>query len=82
MNDPKNAEEEVEFYGDERIATKDAPVRGWLKFSYVFWILFGLFWLYYFFNGSYGWLDRGYWLQLQRAALTTYPTETMDNLSR
>ncbi len=65
--------EEIEEYGDEFIATKDAHVPKWLAWSYVFWIAFGLTWFVFFWNGSYGWLDRGYWQELQRAAATTYP---------
>lgn len=68
-------EGEVVFYGDSRIASAEAPVPGWLRFSYIFWTLWGFVWFYFFWNGSYGWLDPGYWQQLQRAANTTFPTE-------
>ncbi len=47
----------------------------WLFWSYPFWILLGLFWCYYFWDGSWGWLDRGYWYQLEQAANTTPPYE-------
>lgn len=66
-------DDDIEEYGDPLIASKDAPVPQWLMYSYLFWVLFGLFWLYYFWNGSYGWFDRGYWQELQRAAGTTFP---------
>lgn len=69
-------DEEMEFYGDSNIASKDAPVPTWLIVSYIFWPIFGLVWFYLFWNGSWGWLDRGYWQQLQRAANTTIPFET------
>lgn len=65
--------DEIELYGDERIATKDAPVPLWLKTSYVLWIVVGIVWFFLFWNGSYGWFDRGYWHELQAAAATTYP---------
>lgn len=68
--------EELDLYGDQGIASKDAPVPFWLKVNYVFWIFFGLMWGVLFWNGSYGWLDRGYWQELQRAANTTYPFTT------
>jgi len=68
--------EEIEEYGDYGISSQDAPVPRWLVASYIFWPIFGLIWLFYFWNGSYGWLDRGYWQELQRAANTTYPFNT------
>jgi hypothetical protein len=37
--------------------------------------LWGLLSLYYFWNGSSGWFDRGTWKQLQIAANTTFPIE-------
>lgn len=73
---------EIETYGDTGIESKDAPVPIWLKFNYVFWILWGFVWLYYFWNGSYGWLDRGYWNELQRAANTVYPFNTLELLEK
>jgi hypothetical protein len=65
--------DELETYGDEGIASKDAPVPTWLKLTYIILPLWGIlaFWIYW--NGSSGWLDRGYWQQLQRAANTTMP---------
>ncbi len=66
-------EDDVEHYGDPGIASAHAPVPSWLIYNYIFWPLFGLFWLYLFFNGSWGFLDRGYWFQLQQAANTTFP---------
>lgn len=72
-NNQKIQHEDLEEYGDSSIATRDGPVPGWLKFSYVFWIVVGLIGFYLFWNGSHGWLDRGYWEELQRAARTTYP---------
>ncbi len=64
---------EIEEYGDAKIASKDANVPRWLIWTY--WILpfIGLFILFYYWNGSHGYLDRGYWQQLQKAANTTLP---------
>jgi hypothetical protein len=70
-------EEELEFYGDDNISSKDARVPRWLKWSYFLLPIWGVIWFFYFFNGSYGWLDAGYWNQLQKAALTTFPAETL-----
>jgi len=72
--------EELEEYGDPRIASKDAPVPAWLKWTYIILPIWGIFSLYWYFNGTHGWLDRGYWNQLQKAALTTFPTETIESL--
>lgn len=65
--------EELEEYGEPGIASADAKVPGWLKWTYVILPILGIFSWVYFINGSHGWLDRGYWEQLQRAANTTYP---------
>lgn len=73
---PENDEQEqneTEFYGDQYIASQNAPVPAWLQYSYVFWLVVGLAAGIIYWNGSWGWLDRGYWQQLQRAANTTYP---------
>lgn len=72
--------DEIEEYGEPQIASKDAPVPRWLKLTYIILPIWGICSLYYFFNGSHGWLDRGHWNQLQKAALTTYPEETIEGL--
>lgn len=76
----QESEEHIEIYGDSGIISKDAKVPRWLLLTYILLPIWGICSWYYFFNGSHGWLDRGYWNQLQRAALTTYPTETIDEL--
>ena len=78
----KRHDPDIEYYGEAGIESKDAPVPFWLKVNYVFWILWGIVWFYYFWNGSYGWLDRGYWNELQRAANTVYPFNTTELLER
>lgn len=71
-----NEEEEIELYGDPGIASGDAKVPFFLKFSYIFWPIWGIATFYYFWNGSMvGWVDPGYWDQLQIAANTTFPIE-------
>lgn len=70
----------AEFYGDSGVASKNEKMPRWLKYSNWFFVFFGIVWLFFFWNGSYGWLDRGYWSELQRAANTTYPFTTTEIL--
>lgn len=77
--DPQQMDDELELYGDDRIASKDAKVPNWLMFTYIFWPLWGIVWFWLYWNGSWGWLDRGYWHELQEAANTTFPIMNMDN---
>lgn len=72
-------EEEVEDYGDPGITSKDAPVPRWLIWCYILLPIWGFFWLYLYWNGSHGWLDRGYWRQLEIAANTTFPIKNVSN---
>lgn len=69
---------ELEVYGDKGITSLNSPVPRWLKINYWLWIVVGVIWFFYFCNGSYGWLDRGYWFELQKAANTTFPTQNLD----
>ena len=81
----KSGEEEhsdLELYGDSGIASKNAAVPKWLLVVYLSCVLMGLFWFYSYWNGSHGWLDRGYWSQLQRAANTTFPYTTREVVER
>lgn len=71
--------DEIEEYGEQGIASRDAPVPGWLKWCYLILPIWGFICLYLYWNGSYGWLDRGYWQQLQRAANTTFPTQNQSD---
>lgn len=70
--------DEIELYGDPGIATFDAQVPKFLKFTYLFWPIWGIITLYFFWNGSLGWWDRGYWHELQIAANTTFPIENQN----
>lgn len=65
-------DDELEAYPDG-LFSKDAKVAGWLKATYIILPIWGVITFLIFWNGSHGWLDRGYWDQLQRAANTTYP---------
>ena len=66
-------ENEIESYGEEGISSYEGSIPRWLMLTYILLPIWGVIWFYYFWNGSYGWLDRGYWNQLQRAANTTFP---------
>jgi hypothetical protein len=77
--EPKKAgHDEIELYGDPGIASYDAKVSWFLLGTYLVLPIWGFFALYYYWNGSVGWLDRGYWRQLQIAANTTFPSENQD----
>ena len=65
-----NDDDEIELYPDD-IASKNLKVPFELKFMYLLLPFWGLLWWILFWNGSYGWLDRGYWSELQKAANTT-----------
>lgn len=69
----EEGKDDIEYYGDEYIASYHGTVPSWLKFNYIFWLAWGVVWFILFWNGSAGYLDRGYWQQLQRAANTTFP---------
>lgn len=64
---------ETEYYGDEGIASKDAPVPKWLLFVYATLPIWGIITFFLYWNGSQGYLDRGHWHALQSAANTTFP---------
>lgn len=66
-------EDHIEEYGDQYITSKDAKVPRWLLFVIAILPFWGIFTFYMYWNGSSGWLDRGYWHQLQIAANTTFP---------
>ncbi len=55
--------------------SEDHKIPKFLYVTYLFVFVWGLWGLTAYWNGSHGWLDRGYWKQLQRAAQTTYPFE-------
>jgi hypothetical protein len=69
---------EIELYGDPGIASFDAKVPKFLLIMYLILPIWGLITFFYFWNGSAGWLDRGYWHELQIAANTTFPIENQN----
>ena len=76
----ENDKDEIENYGDDGIQSYEGKVPRWLKVTYFILPLWGIIWFYYFWNGSYGWLDRGYWSELQQAAHTTFPIVNQDTI--
>ena len=70
--------EEIEEYGDQYIASAGAKVPRWLLWSYGILVIWGFIWFSLYWNGVTGWLDRGYWFQLEKAANTTFPTDVGD----
>jgi hypothetical protein len=71
---------EIKFYGDPEIASYDAKVPKFLIWVYILLPIWGILALYVFWNGSFGWFDRGYWHELQIAANTTFPIENQNML--
>jgi hypothetical protein len=69
---------EIELYGDPGIASYDAKIPKFLILTYILLPIWGIATGYYYWNGSVGWLDRGYWHQLQIAANTTLPYENQN----
>lgn len=69
---------EIELYGDPGIATFDAKVPLFLHILYVVMPIWGILTFVVFWNGSRGWMDRGYWRELQIAANTTFPIENQN----
>jgi hypothetical protein len=65
-------EDNLEYYGDQGIVSDNKKVPKWLKWAYVILPIWGILWFYLYWNGSHGWLDRGYWQQLQQAANTVF----------
>ena len=72
-------DEAPDFYGDTGIASAHGKVPNWLKLTYFTLPIWGVISFFLFWNGSWGWLDRGYWAQLQRAANTTFPYVNEDD---
>lgn len=75
----KQEEPELELYGDPGIASyerKRIPLFLWL--TYILLPIWGVITFYYFWNGSTGIFDRGYWHELQVAANTTFPIKNQN----
>lgn len=78
----EEGKDDIDYYGDEYIASHHGTVPGWLKIQYVIWPAWGVIWLMLYWNGSSGYLDRGYWQQLQRAANTTFPIVNQNEIQQ
>ena len=68
-------DEELEQYGETGIYTGDVKVPAWLKLSYLIIPIWGIVWLFLYWNGASGWIDRGHWDELEKAANTQFPIE-------
>lgn len=66
-------QDEIESFGDPDIYSGDRPVPKFLLWTYLLLPFWGLIVFFFFWNGSLGWFDRGYWAELQTAADTKYP---------
>ncbi|SCA58754.1 Uncharacterized protein AB751O23_AN_00090 [Chlamydiales bacterium SCGC AB-751-O23] len=60
-----------QYSGGEIKEFKDTKVPTFLKITYFTLIAWGLTWFVFYFDGSQGYLDRGYWQELAQAAKTT-----------
>lgn len=60
----------VEFGEHDVNEFDDVGIPFFLKVIYVILPIWGIFWLYTYWEGSGGWLDRGYWKELEGAAKT------------
>lgn len=66
----------LETYGDHEVTEfANTPVPTFLKFVYLLLPLWGIFWWVQYWDGSAGFLDRGYWKELQVQARTTRATK-------
>lgn len=72
-------EYEVIHYSDGEIEEfKATPVPKFLKWVYLILPIWGIVWFWLYWDGSAGWLDKGHWFQLEKAANTTYPFESKE----
>jgi hypothetical protein len=60
--------------------SEERKIPPFLIVTYIIVIIGGLLGLIAYWNGSHGWLDRGYWQPLQKAAETTSPFKPKDTL--
>ena len=66
--------QEIDEYGDPGTRSAHGKIPRWLFWSYIIISIFGIIWGILFWNGNqWGWLDRGAWGGLQKAANTTFP---------
>ncbi len=82
LTEEKNENEVVMYSGDPTLLQANGPVPNWLKWTYITLPIWGIITFFLYWNGSWGWLDRGYWKQLQQAANTTVPYIDRDNTKK
>ncbi len=71
---------EIEDYGDPGIRSRDGKIPALLIWSYITLPIWGVIAFYILWNGSTGgWLDPGYWKELQAAAKTSFPILKFDS---
>jgi hypothetical protein len=56
---------------EEEISSEERKIPRFLLITYIILILGGICGFFLYWNGSHGFLDRGYWQQLQQAARTS-----------
>lgn len=66
------------YSGGEIEEHSNTKIPRWLLWTYAILPIIGVAWGIYFWGGSRGWLDRGHWYQLEKAANTTFPLEESD----
>lgn len=68
-----HSDDEIEEYGETGIYSADAKIPGWLKLTYLILPIWGIIWFFFSWNGAAGWMDRGHWSELEKAANTQFP---------
>lgn len=58
------------YAGGEIQEIPDTKIPWYIKLITLVLPLWGILWFFYFANGSFGWVDRGAWNDLQKAAQT------------
>lgn len=53
-----------------------------LKLAYIILPIWGLATFYFYWDGSSGWGDRGYWRELQAASNTTHTTQLVEQVDQ
>jgi hypothetical protein len=72
----EQGEFKIDEYGDNEVREyADTPIPKFLIGTYIILPIWGAIWWFMFWNGSCGFLDRGYWAELEKAAGTTHVIE-------
>lgn len=79
MSDENQPRYSVEDYADHEIQEfVGVPVPTFLKWVYGILPIWGILWLWFYWDGSQGALDRGNWQSLQTAAKTTFASQEVE----